>query len=156
MLNFLEATMGTTLASSKGNESEHECSLRQKLGIDYPREEIRKELGSTAGQQQPSVEAAYCKVMLMAQKLEVPTRFERLNPLDQQILRLLKAGELQLEEVVALTDADQSEVLSAVTRLIADGCLELMIVEYPWGMEFELELNGSARRRLDLGAQPVT
>jgi hypothetical protein len=91
--------------------------------------------------------------MLTTQRLEVPTRLERLNRIDQQILLLLKEEQLPLEQVVALADVDQSEVLSAITRLIADGYLELMIVEYPWGIEFELELNGSARRRLDLGAQ---
>ena len=74
----------------------------------------------------------------MAQKLEVPTRLERLNRIDQQILLLLKEGQVPLEQVVALTDADQSETLSTITRLIADGYLELVIVEYPWGIEFEL------------------
>jgi hypothetical protein len=42
----------------------------------------------------------------MAQKLEVPTRLERLNRIDQRILLLLKDGQLPLEQVVALADVD--------------------------------------------------
>jgi len=76
----------------------------------------------------------------MTQQLEAPTRLERLNQVDQQILKLLKDGHLPLEQVVALVDGNRSEILSSISRLIGDGSLGLVILEYPWGIEFDLEL----------------
>jgi hypothetical protein len=84
--------------------------------------------------------------MLMAQKLEVPTCLERLNRIGQQILLSLRDGQLPLEQVVALADVDQSEALSTITRLIENGYLELLILEYPWGIEFDLQAKGQVSR----------
>ncbi len=87
--------------------------------------------------------------MSMAQKLEVPTRLEQLNRVDQQILRLLNEGQLTLERIVGLVDADRHETLSAITRLIAGGYLKLVILEYPWGIEYELK----AQAKMQLGPE---
>ena len=46
-----------------------------------------------------------------------------------------------------LTDAGRNETLSTITKLIADGYLELVILQYAWGIEFELQHN--ALRAID-------
>jgi hypothetical protein len=85
----------------------------------------------------------------MAQKLEAPTHLENLSRVDQQILLLLQARRLPIDQVVALVDADQSETLSSAARLIADGHVQLVISEYPWGIELELQSNGSISSHLE-------
>jgi predicted transcriptional regulator len=65
---------------------------------------------------------------------------EQLGKLDQQILLSLKKAQLSIEEIVELVDADQSETVSAIRRLIANGYLQLVISSYPWGFEFALQL----------------
>jgi len=76
----------------------------------------------------------------MAQKLESLIPVEQLGELDQKILLALKNAQLSIEELVELVDADQSETVSTIRRLIADGYLQLVISSYAWGFEFAVQL----------------
>jgi hypothetical protein len=64
----------------------------------------------------------------MAQELEPPTYREAYSSLGRQILLSLKDRQLPVEQVLELTDADRNETLSTITKLIADGYLELVIL----------------------------
>jgi hypothetical protein len=76
--------------ASKGNASARGSQLRKTLGVDYPREQFRKEFDDPASVQQPPVPAPRSEVMLLAQKSEVPTLLERLNRIDQHVPPLLE------------------------------------------------------------------
>ena len=80
--------------------------------------------------------------MPMAQTLEVPMLGHELNMDDQRILHTLENGELPIEQVVALSDVEQSKTLSSVARLIAAGYLRLVIIAHLWGVEFVLRPTG--------------
>jgi hypothetical protein len=76
----------------------------------------------------------------MAQVLQSPTQRDGLSGVDEEVLKLLESRPLSVEQVVvALTNVNQSEVLSSISRLIDDGYVELAILQYPWGVEFELQ-----------------
>jgi hypothetical protein len=61
------------------------------------------------------------------------------HELAERILRLLDNGPVSLEDLTALYDLRQSEAMSSIARLVADGNAQLVILEYPWGIEFNLQ-----------------
>ena len=75
---------------------------------------------------------------MMAKTLEVPTDRRTLNGVEQRILGLWENGQLPMEQVLALANVDRGEALSSISRLIADGYVELVILQDSWGIEFEL------------------
>jgi hypothetical protein len=77
--------------------------------------------------------------MLMAETLEVSSFGYELSDEDQQILRSIRPGELEVEQVVEKADVERSKALLSIGSLIASGYLRLVIIAYPWGTEFLLE-----------------
>ena len=69
----------------------------------------------------------------MAQVLQTPTHRDALSAIDEEVLNLLENRPLSVEQVVTLTNVNQSEVLSSISRLIDDGYVELAILRYPLG-----------------------
>ena len=79
----------------------------------------------------------------MGERLEVSQHAKGLGKEDQKILQLVGSEQLPIERVVALADAEPSETLSSIKRLIAVGCLQLLIIQQLWGIEFALQRSGS-------------
>jgi predicted transcriptional regulator len=77
----------------------------------------------------------------MSQKLEPTTVVEESVSPDKRIIGLLENGPVGIEEVAALADVGRSEALSSVAKLIATGMVELVVSQYPWGVEFTVQLS---------------
>ncbi len=75
----------------------------------------------------------------MAQMLEVSRSGYKLSIEDEQILRSLEQGKLEIEQVLEQADVERSKALSSITSLIEAGYLQLVIITYPWGVEFLLQ-----------------
>ena len=73
--------------------------------------------------------------------------------LRERIIRLTSRRRLSVEELVTALDFNESDTLSAVRELIHDGFLSLIVITYPWGVEFELQTGEQSRniRYQDLG-----
>ena len=76
---------------------------------------------------------------LMLQRLQSPKQAEGRNELDHRILRLLENGPIGTYELASLADVCPREALSSVTKLIAAGDVRLVVLQYPWGVEFSLQ-----------------
>jgi len=75
----------------------------------------------------------------MAQVLQRQTHTGGLSTLDEEVLKLLESRPLSVEQVAAMANMNQSDVVSSISRLIDDGYVKLTILQYPWGVEFELQ-----------------
>ncbi len=76
----------------------------------------------------------------MAQVVEVSRSGCKLSIEDEQILRTLEQGKLEIEEVVEQGNVERNKALSSITSLIAAGYLRLLVIAYPWGVQYLLEL----------------
>ena len=75
---------------------------------------------------------------MMVQSLQEPVDGKKLTRMEQRILTLFENGRLSMEKALALTEDDQSRISSSISRLIGDGYVELVVLQYSWGVEFEL------------------
>ena len=66
-------------------------------------------------------------------------RVDSLQSLREHIIRLAAKRRLSIEELITALDFNESDTLSAVGELIHDRSLYLVVITYPWGVEFELQ-----------------
>ncbi len=72
-----------------------------------------------------------------------------LGNMEERIVRLVGKPRVSIENVMMAVDFDVSDILSAIRHLINSGYLYLVVVAYPWGVEFEFQLTEQGQNYLD-------
>jgi len=72
------------------------------------------------------------------QRLERPTPLIQDDTIDREVFQILADGSVPIEDISERIDASRSVIMTSVGRLVAIGRVEIVAVQYPWGVEFSL------------------
>lgn len=76
--------------------------------------------------------------------LRVSRGLQSVCGIEEDVMSILKNEQLPIDQVLSQVEACEQEVVSAISRLIARGIVGLVLLQYPWGVEFELRVNQAA------------